>query len=271
LESLDPSETVHTIAADLDRDGVAEILSGSEQPAAVGLWRPDGAKLAHCADTGNDRWAWTALAVGNLDADDDGEFVAAGDGFVAICDADGTTLKEVDVGTQQPALIGLAQLDADAEVEILLSEDWALIALDDDLTVLWEYALQNYNPAHPFSVADLDGDGLHEVLVHVNQSLHILTADGNLAEEVRVAPESGSSSWQSQPIVVDRDGDGCAEIVVADHNRIAAFEGAECFEVANADKPWSGLGRFAGERTEDGNISGPEPFWLEHNVWQGLP
>ncbi len=270
VPSPEVGERTHNVAADLDRDGIAEIISATQDNPQVSLHSADGSQLAVCAES-QAKWAWTEFAVGNLDSDPDGEFVAAGKRFVAICDSDGSVLAEVDVGTVQPVHVGLAQLDDDDGPEILIGQNDQLMALDDDLSVLWRYSVAN-GSWYPFSVADLDGDGLHEALVHVNQELHIVDADGVALSETSVTPGNGSASWQSQPIVVDLDADGCAEIVVGDSGSVVAFGSSDgCWQIESATQPWSGIGRFPGDRTGNGGIGAPEPFWLQNNVWQGLP
>lgn len=257
------------ITADLDRDGAEEILISNWSGPAVVLRDTDGAELGTCvASTGPNYTA--SWAVGNLDGDDDGEFVAAGDGYVAICDTDGSPLASTDVGVTQPGQVGLAHLDDDPLPELVLQHQVGMVALDDDLSELWRWTAGTV--WHPFALADLDQDGHHEVIVHGNGDLVVLSSAG--AELARLAIHApGSGAWRSQPLVVDLDADGLAEIVVAGYDLVVVEPPEGGWATPEADYPWPAGDHHPGDRTAAGGVVGSDPFWLdpERNVWHGLP
>lgn len=270
LAGIGSSAATHHVAADLDRDGVHEIIGGPEENPTANLYNADGTVRANCIATGG-AWGNLSFAVGNLDDDEDGEFVVAGDGFVAICDTDGTLLTEADVDILQPEPLGLGQLDDDPEPELVVATEDMLLALDLDLSVKWTYSVPSTD-WYPFSLADLTGDGQHEILLFNNITFSILDGDGTPLATAPIGTEIGTA-WLLQPIVVDIDADGLAEIVVGGPDSLTVFENAEGgWAVPGADEPWHGLNRAPGDRDAAGAIPAPSPWWLEDgaNVWQGL-
>jgi hypothetical protein len=270
MEGWFSGDVTPAVSADLDRDGTEEIFVADWGAGEVGIYAPDGTALATCV-TGAGPIYSASYAVGNLDADDDGELVAAGDGYLAICDADGTQLAFATafVGGQ-PALVGIGQFDGDPEAEIIVSEVVGVTVFDSDLTVMWSYRHRG-GMWHPFSLADLDGDGLHEVLIHVSGSLVVLDAAGAVLADYPVGSDTGSS-WKGQPIVADIDADGLAEIVIGGAYVVVLESPEGGWAIPDAAFDWPGPDRHPGDRTESGGLPGPHAFWLEPggNVWQGL-
>ena len=266
-------------AADLDLDGTREII------AAQGIWAhktvlfdADGNQLNVCRDApvvGGD-WDYHSFAIGNLDGDPEGEFLTAGNGFLTLCDSDGSFLAEADVGTSQPSLIGLAELDGDPLPEIVIGDNWGLLAVDDDLTLMWvfEGSQDQGGGWYPFTVADLDGDGYHEILVSLAGSLILLNGAGESLAVVQ-ADQYSCQCWVCAPAVVDIDADGLAEIVVPGWRVFAVIENPNGgWYVEGADAPWPSVDKHPGDRAVDGTLPAPtDVHWSDPltNVWQGLP
>ncbi len=274
MDGVGDTDAARSISADLDRDGVEEILVANWDTGEVTMHAPDGTRLATCLSFSG-HFSLPPMAVGNLDADDDGEFVVATGGPVAICDTDGTMLRAVDLGNVEPAMIALAQLDDDIEPEILVEDYFGILALDTDLGLLWTYPA-DANPMkawtwYPFSVADLDGNGTHELILPEGGALKIVDATGAVVGGY--AEFGGQHSWIDQPVVADIDGDGLAEIVTAGSQLVVLETAAGGWAVEEAEYIWPAMDRHPGDRTLDGGVTGPNAFWLdpERNVWQGLP
>ena len=273
LDGVTDSDASSTIAADLNGDGIDEIIGAdSATPTNVKLFQADGSVQATCY-TAPSRSEQVMFGVGNLDEDAEGEWVAAGDGFVVVCDSDGTLISASDLGVFRPGLVGIGDLDGDGEPEVVVSGEDGMVVTDRDLVPRWSYGGEW--GWYPFSLADLNRDGAHEVLVSHRDSL--LVFDGNSGVVVASASvRSGSTNeaWHDQPIVVDIDGDGSAEIIVGDRELFCFEDGTGTgWHVDGADMPWPGRDHFPGDRTVSGGIGAPAQPWNVpgENVWQGLP
>lgn len=275
LEGMPTTNTELAIAADLDLDGAREIIAATAYSYQdVGLFAADGSLIDVCWHSPL-HWSYTAYAVGNLDGDPEGEFVAAGRHGIALCDSDGSLLQFADHGMHEPLQAGLAELDGDAEVEIVLADDTGVSTFHHDLTLLWRWESTVPDIGHyPFVVADMDGDGIHEILVRVYTELVILGGDGSVVTEVP-AYDCNCASDYGAPSVVDVDADGLAEIVVPAWPTFAVLENDYGgWAVESSDEPWPFLDKFPGDRTPEGAVPAPvQPHWTipGHNVWQGLP
>lgn len=261
------------VSADLDRDGVQEVIAFHPQHG-VRFYRPNGTLRARCGDEGGD--SWVRFAVGNLDDDPEGEVVVARRAFVEVCDSDGTQLARERTDLRLPSQVGLGEFDADLAPEIVIAGDGGLRVLDDDLSELFSLEVVEFPAFNSgFSLADLDGDGFHEILVGKNEDeRHWLVALSGSGDEV--ASVELPSPVNTQPIVADFDADGLAEIAVSSATEVVfVIDGAiGGWDVPDADHVWSGVNRFPGDRTASGEIpSGGPPHWstAETNVWQGLP
>jgi hypothetical protein len=277
LEGMAAEDTGTAVTADLDLDGVEEIIAASENeiPTRIGLFDETGAALAECLSI-QDKWIFTSFAVGNLDDDPEGEFVAVGTGFAAVCDSDGTLLEQVVAPIVNPGLVGLAELDGDEYPEIVLSDANGVFALEHDLTFKWEDAivpLTGIGGHHPLTLADLDGDCLHEILVRIGDQLFILDSYG--AVIASLVGSSNSSCFVSAPAVVDVDGDGLAEILVPDWPTLALVENPQGgWQVEGASEARPYRDKHPGDRSALGELPPPhDVHWARpgHNVWQGLP
>ncbi len=273
------SSGVRAVAADLDLDGFPEILAGLDHEPAI----RDGAGqlIAVCAigELGPDEDDNTIFAVGNLDDDANGEFVVVREGVLAVCEADGSIRAATMTGSANATVVGIAELTGDDAPEILVDEYHpaeavrvSVAAYDRDLRLLWRHPLSVDDGKAPFSVADLDGDGRHEVLVHPSVGgLLVLSPAG----EVLTTIDGPGTGTIDPPIVADIDGDGLAEIVASGEwpNLTVYTNAAGGWAGPGAQHPWPGVDRFPGDRNLDGTLPDPaDVHWLRpgENVWQGL-
>lgn len=278
LRLLDPdSNATHSVAADLDRDGVPEIVTTTGD-GGVGIWSGTGAEPARCpiADS-----SYALLAIGNLDSDDDGEIVVAGDGLLAICEADGTLDAHVERTSPSGSVVGIGELDGDPEPEIVLEYSAVIdgavhvgiAAYDTEFAELWHFeVVDGVGYWNPFTLADLDGDGRHEIIVHEGHALTIL--DGSGAVLATTPATSHGNLWMDVPLVVDVDGDDLAEIVLSGQDpTVQVFENASGgWLVDEAGVPAPGVDQHPGMLRVDGTVPSPaEAFWTDprRNVWQG--
>ncbi len=272
LDGTSLGDALRAVAVDLDGDGEREILGGTQRQSRVGLYAADGTLEATCVHAGYSENV--AFAVGNLDADTDGEFVAAGTGFLVTCDTDGTLIARAeDASFDQPNVAGLGELDGDPEPEIVVGDDTRIAVFEHDLTPKWEYVDGDSDSWYTFALADLDMDGRHEVLVHLHDHLRIL--DGSGTEIVREEIGLGDyDAWMTAPIVADVDADGLAEIVAITTSRVRVFENAAGgWNIPEARYPWPGADRHPRQQDVDGTTLPATDWWNEpgSNVFQGLP
>jgi hypothetical protein len=262
------------VAADLDMDGFPEILNVTYD--GVGIWGADATLRAVCPVPIRADDAYATFAIGNLDSDPEGEIVAATHGWLSVCEADGTLVASVETDSAAGALVGLGELDGDPLPEIVIDYNRAgsggIAAYDTDLTPLWERdGAQDY--WSPFALADLDGDGLHEIVVENGPTLTILDATGAVLAET-AGPQPGG--WLTAPQIVDIDGDDLAEIVAVgtDPTVLVVENAAGGWRARGVSDPWPGLDHFPGDRAVDGSLPDPaDVAWARdgENVWQGLP
>ena len=268
------------VTGDLDLDGFPEIISifGTE-PA---VFDRNGALRGTCpvsVESDGSPAENTVFAIGNLDDDEQGEYAAANGGTLAICEWDGTLDASISDGPLVTDVLGLGEFDGDAPPELVTKYDRTdsagagIAVYDTDLRLIWRTDVKGA-PSHlPFALADLDGDGLHEIVVNRDQGLAILSPTGELLAQTDEGPRS--QNVFDAPIVTDLDGDGRAEILVsgADPN-LTVFQNSEGgWPILGGSDPWPGEDHFPGDRTPSGALPAFDlPRWETPpgNTWQGL-
>lgn len=203
--------------ADLDGDGIMEILAGSTN-GVFKVWDINGDSI----------WSKTGIgmisskpAVGDIDLDGNKEIVVANRlSAVYIWETNGADypgwpqyVSEVG-GSKSPVLF---DLNGDDTLEIIVGErDWPNGRIDvyaHDGSLLWFDTLDYMCVATP-SVGDIDNDGIFEIVAASYYSLYAWDADGNREPDwpLTIAPAGGMS--YSQPTLVDLNGDNDLEIAV---------------------------------------------------------
>jgi hypothetical protein len=203
--------------ADLDGDGIMEIIAGSTN-GEFKVWDIYGDSI----------WVKSGLgmiqskpAIGDIDLDGDKEIVVTNrTNAIYIWESDGSDfpgwpqyVSEVS-GLKSPVIF---DLDGDDTLEIIVGErDWPNGRIDVyryDGSLLWFDTLDYMCVATP-SVGDIDNDGTFEIVAASYYSLYAWDADGNLEPNwpLTIAPAGGMS--YSQPTLVDLDGDDDLEIAI---------------------------------------------------------
>ncbi len=262
LEDVHDRAVVEIVAADLDLDGVQEIIVATDSTTGVRIHEAGGSLRASCM-TDSQNAHHTTLAIGDMYGDDRGEIVVAESGRVFVCDAEGAVVAQVAYDSTEPCMVGIAQLDDDAAAEIVVADYQRITALDNDLSTLWTHREPPDDSSwlwHPFTLVDLDRDGRHEVLTNVSSFLLVLSPDGvGRARHATVH----SASWHAPPLLADIDADGLAEIVVT------GLEGVELIEndvggwlIPGSDRPHPAYHHYPGDRSPTGAL--PDP---DHHPW----
>ncbi len=219
--------------ADLEGDGRPEIIVGVTVIEADGSirWSRDQAGLA-----GLSRGAGKLQAVvSTADVDLDGRLeIVAGP---TVFRSDGSVLWRSDVVDE--AFSVPINLDDDPFPEFALVRLGALYALDHDGTRLWgPVALAGgavNNGGGPPAVADLDGDGVPEIVVADRIALAAYHADGGLRWTLPIRDATSKSTSVS---LFDFEGDGIPEVVHGDESVlriVRGIDGGEWWQTASSN------------------------------------
>ncbi len=209
--------TITPALGDIDMDGVSEIVAMTP-----------GATLVAFENDGTLKWTspgvvpnagFAAIGMADLDNDGDVEIYVSNQ----IYDHNGALVvtlgDEAGLGGFGSATAA-ADLDGDGDLEIVLGRS----AFHHDGTQLFN------NPGVEFGypqVADLDGDGLPEVLIETQNGITMLEHDGTIKyQDLRPtgAPPS-PSNWYRPSTVHDFDGDNKAEFALSSYDKYAVYEG----------------------------------------------
>ena len=261
------------MAADLNGDGVDEILWG-------GTTRVDG---EYFNANGSPFLDGELGAIGDLDGDGDLEFVDIESGggisqgsIVRAFHHDGSSIFVKFLSGQMTIthpVIG--DVDADGAAEIVLitvgyPREMRLHILamngDEERSVLLSNSMSVPPVAHQ-ALADMDGDGLPEIVVH-GASLSVLKGDGSALPGWPVPV--GSHGPMSTPVIGDITGDGLPDVVTLCESRdICAFE-RDGTPVAGFPKTQVLLGPGGAPAIADLDLDGRNELIVVGQFWGGF-
>jgi hypothetical protein len=211
------------VAADIDRDGVQEVVTGNA------LYRRDGSTIWH------NGWQDGFVAVANFDSDDAAEIVSTYTGNVALIDDDGTVLW---FGNYTGSTIGpptVADYDGDGLPEIGVAGNGVYVVLEHDGTRKWSNTTNDYSSGFTGSaVFDFEGDGQAEV-VYADEN-DVWVYDGATGRVKLQESRHSSATCSEYPAIADVDNDGHAEIIYTS----SAYSGSErgVTVIGDADDSW---------------------------------
>jgi hypothetical protein len=194
---------VHPAVGDIDGDGVAEIVTAHYGNGFMGY-------LAAYENDGSLKWVgdeiqtgFHAIALADLDNDGDVEIMIGGH----VADHEGNEIfTSTSVATSMQTTIA-ADLDGDQDLEVIQGP----FAWHHDGSPY--YAVEDLSRGHS-AVADLDEDGLPEVLVMGDKGVTVLEHDGTVkVKDAKPMANPGGWYWQP-PAIHDMDGDGAPEIAL---------------------------------------------------------
>ena len=204
--------------ADLDKDGVKEIVLGSFD-GKLYAWRANGDLLPGWPAT---LGALTASKPAICDVDMDGGLdvvVGTQDGKVHVVGLDGTEVPgwpQTTAGAVVSSAL-LADIDDDGAVEVVCgSKGGRVYAWNGDGTPAagWPFAVNGREVWMSPAAADFDGDNLPEVVIGTyGGSLYILDGDGTPLPGWPVF--FGYGCGGGSPAIADFDGDGSVEVAAS--------------------------------------------------------
>ncbi|MEM6991379.1 MAG: VCBS repeat-containing protein [Myxococcota bacterium] len=227
--------TTHTPAlADIDNDGVAEIIAVELQEIANFADNPPGRLVAFEAD-GTPLWGgqwdlnahdlWMGgVAVADLDNNGDAEIMADG----RVFDHNGTQLWAVEDRGQ--GLATAVDLDNDGDLEVVLGA----AAYQHDGTLLFDHSGGDYGNS---VVADFDNDGLPEIaVVHWTGGITIIEHDGTVSTSTAMSTHAA----ERPAAVHDIDGDHSVEILIGHENSFSVLDANLGLRWSATTDDWSG-------------------------------
>lgn len=248
-----------SVAVDIDGDGVQEVVVGNA------LYRKDGSTIWTNGETDG------YVAVGNFDADAKGEIVVSANGKVRLQDDDGTVLCRANIPGAGTTYYGgpptIADFDGDGEPEFALAAGSKYSVFEKDCSVKWQADTQDASSGNTGSaVFDFEGDGAAEAVYADETRLWVF--DGATGAVKLESKQHSNGTWLEYPVIADVDGDGHAEIIVAN---TSSYRGIYVF--GDADDSWRPGRKIWNEHAysitnvdDDGSIpKKADQNWLTYN------
>jgi RHS repeat-associated protein len=212
--------------ADLDQDGVPEIIVGASVYSADGRLLADGRDLGGTVAFN----LYTAIsAVADIDLDGVPEIVAGPTAYRF----DGTNLSIVwQRGDRHDGFVGIGNFDADPEAEVLIVGLGSLYLLNHDGSdvELWNPQGGNAPVSIPGggaggapTIADVDGDNELEIGVAGASRYVVFNSDGSVLWQ----KPTQDTSFVTGSTAFDFTGDGTSEIVYRDELKLRIYNGVD--------------------------------------------
>jgi hypothetical protein len=200
---------------DIDDDGMPEVVGSVMNgfTANLAAWEHDGTLKWTSAVTIPGEYS---VALADIDTDGDVEIAIGG----TVTDHMGNALFTVPDTPTGWAATTLADLDGDGGMEIVLGRS----AYRNDGT---QYYMNGSAPIGMPQVADLDDDGLPEILILPGSGagLTVLEHDGT-SKYTGINP-TGDFDWRRPAAIHDLDGDNVSEIAVSSTSNFGVYEGID--------------------------------------------
>jgi hypothetical protein len=254
------------VAVDLDLDGELEVLFGGS------VYASDGALLIEMQVPGGQKNSGMA-AIANFDADEFPEIYIQSNKH-RIFEHDGTPKAECNGGNSHP--VAIDDLDGDGQAEILSAHaSWfsALTIEGDECVTLWSRKLDDVDSVASGTAFDFLADGSAEAIYADLELVRLFDDQGELIAQI----SRTARSTLANPIVVDVDNDGAAELVLVGSEPLGGDavpgERASVLLVENVDDAFAPTRRIWNQHAyhgtnirEDARVPTEQlPHWLDAN------
>jgi outer membrane protein assembly factor BamB len=204
--------TVTPAIGDIDDDGLPEIVAATDSHQLI-AFEHDGT----IAWQSNVVWntIYGSFALADLDNDGTPEIIAGN----RTHHVDGTIETTLPIADPSYSATTAHDLDDDGDLELVMGN----AVYHHDGALLWQTNLADGYP----QVADLDDDGLPEVLLTNAAGISVIEHDGTIKYQnlTPTGDPTGGNIWRRPATIHDFDGDGAAEYAVSSQNHYAVYEG----------------------------------------------
>ena len=174
-------------AADLDGDGIPEIIAASWNDSSVAVWRANGTLFPGWPRKGAAPF-WSAPSVGDIDGDGAPDIVVGSNtNKLYAWHANGTPVRGTSgvLFTPQGSVISspaIADLNGDGVREIVFgTSSGHVYAIHADSSIVWDFFASGLTSSSPAVGSLIPGGGLEVVFGCSNDSVYVLTASGQRA------------------------------------------------------------------------------------------
>ena len=222
-DSIDPNGINYPAIADMDGDGLAEVILGPRIISSTGAVIGTGALGKGTSPWGGDPELNFGVLSAVIDLDADGvQEVVTGS---AAYDLDGNTLWQ---NGGLDGFVAVADFDHDGRGEIIKTSGLEVVGMESDGTEVWG-PIAFPGPADfpsqlgPPAIDDLDGDGTPEIVLNARDQLVALRWGGEVLWTAEIEDISGSAG----PVLFDFERDGYPEVLFADEVAVRFFSGLD--------------------------------------------
>ncbi|ELA09187.1 FG-GAP repeat-containing protein [Moraxella macacae 0408225] len=292
------SNAYHPILADLNQDGITEIVqndkifnykqglikdnlpSGHSQAVADvdGDGMQDIIGLQGVSDSqGNLRYYFKNkdrqnivlkfVAIGDVNGIKKPQIIAIYDDNILIFDAKtGVLLADYTTVASAGGSPVIADFDGDGVADIGIARSYSYVAMRGDGSVIWDTPINDSSGGTGSTVFDFDNDGKSEAVHFDEQYLRIYDAATG-KERIKIA--NNTATAHEYPIVGDFDGDGHADIIMTASSQGVRMVSSKNNDWANTRNIWNQYSYHVTNINDDLTIPIKEPnSWQVHNTYR---
>lgn len=247
------------MAADLFGTGQQNVILGGN------VYKPDGQLL----------WSNLGAFAGVADFEGNGipSVVTTGNGMVSMYSREGQLKWRVAVPGSYGGPPTIADADGDGKPDIALMNTTFYTVFRGDGSILWSVPIGDPSGFTGTTFFDFDGDGANEILYSDETSLRVFKGSTG---QVLWSISNTSGTSMENPVVVDVDRDGHADIVVPANNYFQWYgnTGIRVFEDTNkawvpTRSIWNQYNYSINNINDDLSVPrNPVPSWQTHNTFR---